>query len=331
MMRLDRYDRLPDRLDQISHRQVRQVFPNPSLVHLEGMRKDPVVMSILLHGNEPVGWVALQKLQAWMQRHPLPRSLIIFVGNVDAAEADVRFLPEGRDFNRLWTLEGDGPAFDLARQVRTHLRDADPFAVIDFHNNTGANPHYACVHDLDGPSRQLASLFCPRAILTHNPPSMFSNAYRDIVPSITAECGQAGEEIGEEAAFRLVLDCLHLDHWRGEPDQDLQIYKVMGRLEIEPDATVVFAHGETGDLELPPNLEHWNFFDRHEGTTFARRLSESIALRVYNEAHLDVTDEYFELNDNRIILKKTVTPVMLTANEKAFRDDCLGYLMDKLD
>lgn len=327
---LDRYDRLPDRLDRVSAREIRSLFPNPSLVHLEGRRKDPVVMSILIHGNETVGWVALQKLYRWMADHPLPRSLIVFIANVRAAEADVRIMPGERDFNRLWTLKGDGKEFDLARQVCQALRDARPFAVIDLHNNTGANPHYACIHDLNPDSRQLASLFSPRAIITHNPPSMFSNAFADIAPSITAECGQDGEAIGEEAAFRVVLDTLHLDHWRGAEDQDLSVYEVTGRLEVDPDARVVFTHDTDGDLELPPNLEHWNFFDRPKGSTFARHLSGRPALRVFDDHHGEITDQFLDEQDGRLILKKTVTPVMLTTNERAFRDDCLGYFMREI-
>ena len=195
MIRLDHFQTLPPELERVSSRDVRTLYPNPAIIHLEGMRKDPVVMSVLLHGNEPVGWIALQKLQAWMKEHPLPRSLLIFIGNVAAAEANVRFLKNGRDFNRLWTLKGEGPEMDLARQVHQHIRDARPFAVIDLHNNTGANPHYACIHNLNADSRQLASLFSPRAILTHNPPSMFSNAFADIARSITAECGQVGSTV----------------------------------------------------------------------------------------------------------------------------------------
>ena len=128
----------------------------------------------------------------------------------------------------------------------------------------------------------------------------------------------------------MVLDALHLDHWRGEADQALQVYEVTGRLEIDPEASVVFEHGQNGDLELPHNLEHWNFFDRPEGSTFARTLSDRTAIRVFDDDHVDVTETYFTSKDDRLILNRTVTPVMLTMNEQAYRDDCLGYFMDKL-
>ena len=325
---LDEFDHLPPGLADVEARTVRRVFPNSALIRLEGRRPAPLMLGVLLHGDEDVGLVVLQRLQAWMKTHPLPRSLLIFVGNVAAAQAGVRKLPGQPDYNRLWK-GGPAPEHALAARVLAAFDGAEPFAHIDLHNNTGANPHYSCVHNDRADTRQLASFFSPLAMHTHNPPSMFSNSRADTVPAVTAECGQAGEAAGEDAAFDLVMAALHLDHFRGAPDRDLTVYDVTGRIEIADDAVLAFEHGATGDLELPPKLESWNFFERPEGSTFARRLSARPVMTVYDDDRNDVTDRFFRMDGDRVILTRTATPAMLTVNAAAIRNDCLGYLMEK--
>ncbi len=325
---LDELDHLPPALASVTARDLRSVFPNPTLIRLEGRHKQPLALGVMLHGNEPVGLAVLKRLQAWMNDHPLPRSLIIFVGNVFAAEAGLRKLPGRPDFNRIWK-GGPEPEHRLGEAVLAAFDEVDLFAHIDLHNNTGANPHYCCLHNERADTLQLASFLGPLAMFTHNPPTMFSNARASTIPAITAECGQPGEKAGEDAAFNLVMDTLHLDHFRGAPDRKLTVFEVKGRIEIAPDASFAFSNGVDADLELPPKLEHWNFFERPAGSTFARRLTGRQVMTVVDEDRNDVTDHFFRVEGDRVILTRDATPAMLTMSEAAIRADCLGYLMQK--
>jgi len=325
---IDRLNVLPN-LSGIEARNVRSVFPESALISLEGRHKQPLFLSVLVHGNETVGWEALKRLQVWMANHPLPRSLLIFIGNVRAAELNVRMVPDRPDYNRIWRA-GDTPEHRLAARVTTIVREAKPFAAIDLHNNTGANPHYALVHHDRPEDLQLTSLFSPHAMMTNNPPGTCSEAMSAFCPAITAECGHSGITANEEAAFNLVLDALHLDHWRGAPDVPMDLYSVTGRILIDPNARMVFEHGVEGDVEFPANLEKWNFYDRPAGSAFARILNGTNPVRVTTETGEDVTDICFAREEDRLILKRDFTPVMLTTNEAAIRADCLGYLMEKM-
>lgn len=326
--RLDRFEHLPGAIARTAARDVRSVFPESAIIELEGRDKQPVFMAALVHGNETVGWEALKKLQVWMQTHTLPRSLMIFIGNVRAAEMQTRFVPGRPDYNRIWD-GGETPEHDLARRVKEIALAAKPFAAIDLHNNTGANPLYALVHHRRPADLQLASLFAPHAMWTRNPPNTLSEALSAVCPAITAECGQWGVAAHEDAAFNLILDTLHIDHWRGQADLDLDLYKVTGRIEIAPDASIVFEHGAPGDIQLPANLEKWNFFDRPAGSTFARLLNGGDVIRVCDDEGQDVTGDVFRQDGDRILLTRDFTPAMLTVNEQAIRADCLGYLMEK--
>ena len=324
---IDRFEALPD-LSGIAARDVRTVFPESALISLDGRHTSPLFLSVLIHGNETVGWEALKRLQVWMADHPLPRSLLIFIGNVRAAGLELRMVPGRPDYNRTWRA-GETPEHDLAARVTDIVRAARPFAAIDLHNNTGANPHYALVHHERPEDLQLTSLFSPHAMMTNNPPGTCSEAMSAFCPAITAECGHSGMAANEEAAFNLVLDALHLDHWRGAPDQSLDLYSVTGRILIDPEARMVFEHGADGDVEFPASLEKWNFYDRPAGSAFARILTGGDPVRVTTETGADVTDLCFARDGDRLILKRDFTPAMLTTNEAAIRADCLGYLMEK--
>ncbi|HAQ34535.1 MAG: hypothetical protein CMF74_12145 [Maricaulis sp.] len=325
----DRLTALPD-LTGVTGRTIRSVFANPALIRLEGRRPDPVFIAVMQHGDETVGLDVLKRLQDWMTTHPLPRSLWIFVGNVEAAEAGKRRLSPETDFNRLWA-GGDTPLLAMAGTIKAELAAAKPFAAIDFHNNTGANPHYALVHGLGGEDRHLASLFSPNAILTLTPPAMMSLALRPLCPAITAECGQASDPAGGEAGFDLLMAVLHLDHWHGKEDRDLRLLEITGRVEVSPGADIAFEAHADADLELPASIEKWNFFERPAGSTFARLPRGGQPLTVIDETGRDLTDQFLSIEGDRVILKRTVTPVMLARSVAAIRDDCLCYFMELPD
>ena len=99
---IDNFDRLhglPEGFFDITTANIRSLFPNPTLVQLDGDDKNFLFVSILLHGNE---YSSLQVMQQVLARYPkgLPRSILLFVGNVRAAEANLRHLPEQVDYNR---------------------------------------------------------------------------------------------------------------------------------------------------------------------------------------------------------------------------------------
>ncbi|MEN0653093.1 MULTISPECIES: succinylglutamate desuccinylase/aspartoacylase domain-containing protein [Hyphobacterium] len=323
----DRLTALPD-LNGVTGRTIRSVFPRPALIQLDGRRPEPVFIAVMQHGDETVGLDVLKRLKAWMESHPLPRTLWVFVGNVEAAEAGVRRLSADTDFNRLWA-GGTTPLHAMAETIKAELAAARPFAAIDFHNNTGANPHYTLVHGLGPEDRHLASLFSPNAILTLTPPAMMSLAMRPLCPSVTAECGQARDAQGGEAGFDFLMAVLHLDHWHSEEDRALRLYEITGRVEVAPDVEISFEAGTDADLELPANLEKWNFFERPAGSVFARLPNGRCPLSVIDETGRDLTDRFLTIEGDRVVLKRDVTPVMLTTSVRAIRDDCLCYLMEK--
>jgi hypothetical protein len=75
------------------------------------------------------------------------------------------------------------------------------FASIDVHNNTGLNPHYACVNRLDKEFLWLASLFGRLVIYFTHPKGTQTAAFAPFCPAVTLECGKPEHPYGVEHAF----------------------------------------------------------------------------------------------------------------------------------
>jgi hypothetical protein len=44
----------------------------------------------------------------------------------------------------------------------------------------------------------------------------------------------------------------------------------------------------------------------------------------------DVSERFFELRDGELMFKRPTMPSMMTLNERVIRQDCLCYLMERL-
>ena len=60
----DRLHGLPDGFFDLDTANIRSLFPNPTLIHLDGKDTDFLFISILLHGNEYTGLKVMQKILA---------------------------------------------------------------------------------------------------------------------------------------------------------------------------------------------------------------------------------------------------------------------------
>ena len=141
-------DTLPDGLLEAKVEELEALLGGPTLIHLPGRRPEPLFITVLAHGNESTGFYAVQALLRIWRDRKLPRALSIFIGNVAAASQAQRFLDGQADYNRVWPGAEcvDSPEARMMQQVVDQMRQRKAFASIDLHNNTGINPHYACIN-----------------------------------------------------------------------------------------------------------------------------------------------------------------------------------------
>ena len=335
-LKLKQLDSLPDGLLDASPEAMHSLLPEPTLIHLPGKQPAPLFISVLLHGNEPTGFLALQALLKKYQDQILPRSLSIFFGNTKAASQGLRRLDGQPDFNRIWpgTDLPVSPETLLAEEIVSEMRTRDVFASIDIHNNTGFNPHYACINKLDNRFLQLASLFGRLIVYFIRPKGVQSAAFAKICPSVTLECGRPGQQHGVEHALEFINSCLHLTELPNHPvrHQDIDLYHTVAQVKIEDSVSFSFQQ-DNADLLLDKDLECMNFNEIPAGTIWGKVNNSSLStlpLLAMDENGENVSADFFSIFDNELQINRKTMPSMLTLDERVIKQDCLCYLMERV-
>ncbi|SHG14123.1 Succinylglutamate desuccinylase [Microbulbifer donghaiensis] len=328
-VKLSYLETLPEAFFQVDHpRNLWQLFGGPTLVSLEGFAKEPLMISTLLHGNETTGFFALQRLLK-KYRHNLPRSLIIFFGNVAAAAQGIRHLPGQPDFNRIWG-GGETPEARMAREVLGHARDRGVIANIDIHNTTGRNPYYACVNRTSADFLRLADGFTDIVIYFTEPHEVNSNAFAKICPSVTLECGLPGLPEGIAHLFTYLEKLLVAGVNKQPPLDDCRIYHTVARLKVPYYCDFDFDFDENTDRDFSfiRSFDHFNFQCITKGTVIAYARPGGPQLAVLDNSDRLVTEKYFGFRDGKVIALQDLVPSMFTKDRDVAREDSLGYLME---
>ncbi len=326
------FNEIPDGLLDVDSAGLLDLLGGPALIHLEGNRDDSLFVSVMLHGNEFTGLLAIQQILRKYIDRELPRSLSIFIGNVAAAEQNLRALPGQPDFNRIWGY-GDTPEHQMTHQVIESMRKRKVFAAVDVHNNTGKNPHFALICRHENDFYHLATLFGRTVVYTVKPDTTSTWAISDLCPAVTLECGLPGDQHGVEHAVEFIEACLHLSHFPEHPlpEHDMDLYHLVSIIKIPSRYSFSF-NGEDTDLLFDEDLVLMNFSEVPEGKVFCRIKEGSDAfLEAWDEHGKDQSSEFFTRDGEEYKLKVPVMPSMLTDNEHVIRIDCLCYLMERID
>ncbi len=335
-------DQLPDGLLHCEAQNLHRILPGPTLLHLPGQRPQPLFVSVLLHGNETTGLTAIQGLLRKYDGHRLPRTLSIFFGNISAATQGKRHLDGQPDYNRIWPVADDNSAGDLPerrmmRQVVDEMRTRNVFASIDIHNNTGLNPHYGCINRLEPRFFHLATLFSRTVVYFTRPTGVQSLAFAGLCPAITVECGKPDQPFGADHARDFVDTCLHLDILPDTPvdAHAMNLFHTVATVTLRNEASAGFAADDQPgdwDITFPPDLDRLNFRELPAGTSIGRVNTDHdpLPLQVTDETGIDVSDQYLHVDDGRLRITHAVMPSMFTLDLDIIRQDCLGYLMERL-
>lgn len=327
-------DRLPEGFLDCPAIRLKDLVPQPTLFNLPGRDPQPLFVSTLLHGNETSGLAAVQEVLRRHAARGLPRSLILFIGNVEAAAENVRTLPGQRDFNRVWpgTAFPDDPLAHMARWICDYVKKHEAFAAVDIHNNTGFNPHYSCISKLEPKYVALAQLFSRVVVLFQRPRGTSAAAFAELCPAITVECGKSELDAGAAHAIELLEACLSIaqlpDH--APAPQDVELLRTCAI--VKPPAGASFSFdGTAADFRFRPDIDHLNFSELGAGASFGALGDEDARLEVLPGDGGDAQPvNYFDYAGGEIRLARPAIPAMLTVDPRAVQQDCLCYLMHRI-
>jgi len=296
------------------------------------------VVAGLLHGNEPSGFRAIHRmLQMSAPAREAPAvDTYLFVGAVEAARAQPpfsqRMLPGRRDLNRCFR-----PAFDdrdgrIAREALALLRAARVDAVVDLHNNTGRNPPYAIGTHVDGPRLHLCALFANRFVSSGLRLGSFMEAFDDLAPSLTIECGRSGDPAADAVAFaglvrlwRLPeLDPTFLD---GQP---ISILTDPVRVCLRAGLELAFGEAPRPEahLTLDASIDRHNFEILPAGTHLGWvRPDVAWPVQAADATGQDRAHDLFTVVGGNLLARRSIMPIMLTTNAQVACGDCLFYVV----
>lgn len=323
---------LPDGFLDCDARQLHEIIPGPTLIHLPGERDESAFVSILLHGNETSGLTALQqvlKSVVGAASKPL-RSLILFVGNVESARWQLRRLPAQPDFNRIWA-GGLLPEQKMAEAVIHYVAQSKPAVAIDIHNNTGRNPLYACINHVDNRFVQLARRFSETLVFFSEPHEVIANNMARYCVAVTLECGRAGESAGIDKASQLVEFALYADPlFPADHDfEDVDVFHTVAKMTLDEHCSIAFGGSALpADVHFPADFDRLNFTQLEAGFKLGEYRTEREKLLIRNDAGHDISADYLSYVDGNILVKKMFLPSMLTLDMRIIRQDCLGYVME---
>ena len=321
-------EKLPAGFLNASPVELKSLLGGPTLFHLPGQRSRPLFVSILLHGNETTGLLAIQALLARYQPVPLPRAVSIFVGNVDAASVGKRLLPGQRDYNRIW-IKSDGAEYDMTQKVVDVMRERNVFACIDIHNNTGKNPYYAIIARTDAEHLACAALFSDIVVYATRPDTTCTVAFSKLCPSLTLEAGLPGDPIGVDRTVGFLESCFQVRDFQTPVPNPVRLFHTVAIVKVPESFSYGFL-GEDVDIQLVDNIDQYNFQELQPGVCLAW-------VRNGNQRYLDVQHvdgqqaytRYFVVKERRLQVARTVMPAMLTMDRDIISLDCLGYLMER--
>ena len=306
---------IPKELIDCDIKDLNHILKGPTLIHIEGLQKEPLFISTLLHGNETTSFFVLQKLLKDFKSNKPQRDVIFFVGNTMAASQGLRQIPGQIDYNRIWT-KGEAPEYKMAQEIFKYVEELKPFANIDLHNNTGNNPYYACVNKIDSNFTE--------------PAEVESMLFSKLCPSVTVEAGIAGRPEATQEVYSFIHRVLELkDFIITAENKGLNVYHTIARIIVDQKAKVDFNSLENAEISFLQNIDDLNFTMIFPGQSIGKVIDES-AIRVVDNNKKDITQIFLKVENNNIIAEQNFIPSMFTKNIEVMKSDCLGYVMEKI-
>jgi hypothetical protein len=304
----------------------------PSLIRIPGRDSSRVrAASTLLHGNEPSG---LRAMLRYLRSGVVPAvDVVLFIGAVGTALCDPPFsnraIPGERDANRCWRAPWDTPQGEIARQVLEHLRLVQPECLIDLHNNTGHNPAYGVAFQIGHAELSLVSLFADRAVHTPIELGTLVEGSVDICPSVTVECGRAGDPVADAVAWvglERYLDWDVIDFEK--PLVPLMLLEEPVRISVREGTTLSFgdAPDPAAEVTISSDIDRHNFERLAPGSAIGWLQDAGGWPLIAERANgVECSRELFEAEGGVLRTRRAFIPIMMTTDRRIALSDCLFY------
>ncbi|WP_286261302.1 succinylglutamate desuccinylase/aspartoacylase domain-containing protein [Thalassotalea atypica] len=293
------------------------------------------VVTTLLHGNEPSGFIALYQ---WIKQEAfkdIAVNIRFIVCSVEAAKFEpafsTRFLSGGKDINRCFGIKSLADYYLRAELIASCIRQVKPEAVVDLHNTSGKSASFCVSCHEDKEHLALATLFCNNVIITDlNIGALMEQNFSCSIVAI--ECGGALEQTAHDTALRgLGQFCAKENILVDEIDEDFDVFHQPVRFKLNQTTELNYTNTlPDNGVSLRPDIEELNRGITPSGTSIG--WVDDAGLSNFNiedaETHGNV-DDYFDIVDNQMFTKCDLRLFMATTNPTIAVHDCLFYFINE--
>ena len=287
------------------------------------------VMTTLIHGNEPSGFIALHR---WLKNKTTPAvNIRIIVCNIEAAqilpEFSHRYLQAGQDLNRFFASEEETAINARAQLIKYAVTTVNPEAVIDLHNTSGVSPAFGVAIDNNDQTLDLISLFTNKVILT----GLRVGAIMEqnfAAPIVTIECGGAGQIQSHQLAYAGLSKFFSETNIFDRHASQVDIHQHPCRVELAQGISVAFGHHHlpTADVTLRADAEQLNNQVTPQGEFIGWYEGEGeLPFIAKNEQGVEKVTTLFSLHNSCIFTKQSLQLFMATTDPDIATNDCLFY------
>jgi len=298
------------------------------------------VVTTLLHGNEPSGFLALHD---WLRSGVEPAvDAVCILGNVEAARLHPVFtersVPGRRDLNRCFLGPWGDTEGRLARSILSAIAGCRPEAVIDLHNNTGRNPPYGVGLEPSREALALTALFGDSFVWTRLELGALLEAVEHC-PTITVEVGKSGDAEADRVAREGIGRFLSTERlFRVEPPDraaeppPVRVLEMPMRARVPAGLRLAMAQRPDAsvDLTMPDDIDRHNFETIPAGSRIGWVRGEGCPLELMDEQGNDRAAEYFERRGEELVARRPFTPIMITVDEEIAASDCVFYVVHEV-
>lgn len=184
-----------------------------------------------IHGDEPCGWHAIDRLLA--DDLTVKRPVALVVANEEAIAAGERYVDT--DLNRAFPGDPASPAHEsrLAAELTELLADCH---VLSLHSTQSYEERFALVHELTDYAREICPMLSVDAVVDAGSFDR-GRIFASVPQTIEVECGFQGSERAAENAYTVAREFLGatgaLPEAAREPQTSLPLYALHSRVPKE--------------------------------------------------------------------------------------------------
>ncbi|MDO6428723.1 succinylglutamate desuccinylase/aspartoacylase family protein [Thalassotalea sp. 1_MG-2023] len=309
----------------------------PTIIDISGKNVDKTrVITTLLHGNEPSGFIAMHR---WLTGdsliHKPETNLRFIIVSIEAATStpllSTRYLANGIDINRCFGSSLNHGYYQRANLIEQAIKAVSPEVVIDIHNTPSDCPSFAVTPLVSNEGLTASSFFSDTLVLSGiSRGALMEQNFG--CPVITIECGGSQDEQAHAVAFQGISElasCSNLSNYHQK--NNVKIFYKPLCLMVNTDVDLHFSQHDEGysGVTFINKIEQLNYGGVKEGQLLGWLDEHGLDnLMLINDVGDNVIDKYFAVRDNRLVSLSCFKVFMATNNVNIAKNDCLFYMVN---